>query len=73
MSDAKSEGAQRGSETEANAEQTAAPQPEHGADDAAEHGRHELPPHQPRPEIGQVHSRGFPGMLRRGRTVFGRR
>jgi uncharacterized protein YlxW (UPF0749 family) len=71
MSDAKAEGAQRGSETEPNAEQTAAPQPEHGADDAAAHGRHELSPHQPRPEIGEVHSRGFPGMLRRGRTVFG--
>jgi uncharacterized protein YlxW (UPF0749 family) len=86
MSDPKSEGAQPGSESsepepnveetaaqqpEPNAEETAAQQPEHGSDDAAQQGRHELPPHQPRPAIGQVHSRGFPGMLRRGRTIFG--
>ena len=74
MSDPKSEGAQLGSESgepEPNAEETAAQQPEHGTDDAAQQGRHELPPHQPRPEIGEVHSRGLPGMLRRGRTSFG--
>src|SRR6201996_7722590 len=38
---------------------------------AAEHGKHELPPHQPRPEIGELQPRGFLGMLRRGLTVFG--
>jgi uncharacterized protein YlxW (UPF0749 family) len=47
------------------------------SDDAAprgsdsDHGRHELPPDQPRPEIGQLQPRGLLGMLRRGRTVFG--
>ncbi|WP_116376713.1 DUF881 domain-containing protein [Mycobacterium sp. MFM001] len=35
------------------------------------HGRHELPPHQPRPEIGQLQPRGLSGLWRRGRTVFG--
>ncbi len=39
--------------------------------DEAQHGRHELPPHQPRPEIGELQPRGFLGMLRRGRTIFG--
>lgn len=47
----------------------------HGSDaesgDAAQHGRHELPPHRPRPEIGNLQPRGLTGMLRRGRTVFG--
>ena len=74
MTDAKSEGAQPGTdsgESHGKAEETAAPQPEHSADDAEQHGRHELPAHQPRPEIGEVHSRGLPGLLRRGRTIFG--
>lgn len=39
--------------------------------DDTEHGRHELPPHQPRPEIGELKPRGFAGLWRRGRTVFG--
>src|SRR6185437_7700593 len=38
------------------------------ADKPDEHGRHELPPHQPKPAIGELQPRGF---LRRGRTVFG--
>jgi uncharacterized protein YlxW (UPF0749 family) len=38
---------------------------------AAEHGRHELEPHQPRPEVGELQPRGFFGTLRRGLTVFG--
>ncbi|HWF70230.1 MAG TPA: DUF881 domain-containing protein [Mycobacterium sp.] len=41
------------------------------ADEAARHGRHELPPHRPRPEIGELQPRGFLGMLRRGRNIFG--
>jgi uncharacterized protein YlxW (UPF0749 family) len=77
MSDPKSEGAPRGSESSepgesaANAEETTAQQQEEHADDAAEHGRHELPAHQPRPEIGELQPAGFVGMLRRGRTIFG--
>lgn len=39
--------------------------------DDAEHGRHELPPHEPRPEIGPLKPRGLAGMLRSGRTMFG--
>jgi uncharacterized protein YlxW (UPF0749 family) len=38
---------------------------------SAQHGRHELAPHQPRPAIGDLQPRGFLGTLRRGRTVFG--
>lgn len=38
---------------------------------AAQHGRHELPPRQPRPEIGSLRPRGLPGMLRRGSMIFG--
>ncbi|MFZ0902849.1 MAG: DUF881 domain-containing protein [Mycobacterium sp.] len=41
------------------------------ADEATQHGRHELPPHRPRPEIGELQPRGFLGILRRGRTIFG--
>lgn len=44
---------------------------EHATDDTAQHGRHELPPHQRRPEIGEPQPRRPSGMLRRGRTVFG--
>jgi uncharacterized protein YlxW (UPF0749 family) len=36
--------------------------------EAEQHGRHELPPHQPKPVIGELQPRGF---LRRGRAVFG--
>jgi uncharacterized protein YlxW (UPF0749 family) len=74
MSDPKSEGAAQGSESsesEPKAEETAAQQHEHRPDDVAQHGRHELPPQQPRPEIGELQPRGFLGMLRRGRTIFG--
>jgi uncharacterized protein YlxW (UPF0749 family) len=45
--------------------------PARGPDDTAQHGRHELPPHRPRPEIGELRAGGFSGMLRRSRTVFG--
>lgn len=38
---------------------------------AVQHGRHELPPRQPRPEIGSLRPRGLPGMLRRGSMIFG--
>jgi hypothetical protein len=38
------------------------------AEEAEQHGRHELAPHQPKPAIGELQPRGF---LRRGRTVFG--
>jgi uncharacterized protein YlxW (UPF0749 family) len=50
-------------------DETAA-QPEY-TDEAAYHGRHELAPHQPQPAIGELQPRGFLGMPRRGRTVFG--
>jgi uncharacterized protein YlxW (UPF0749 family) len=37
------------------------------------HGRHELPPDEPAPEIGELHAGGVKGMARRGRSqlVFG--
>jgi uncharacterized protein YlxW (UPF0749 family) len=59
------------SDPDPKADETAAQQPEDGADEVAQHGRHELAPHQPRPDIGELQPRGFLGMLRRGRTVFG--
>jgi len=71
MSDPNSEGAPQGNESGAKAEETTAQQHQHAADDAAQHGRHELHPHQPRPEIGELQPRGFLGMLGQGRTVFG--
>jgi uncharacterized protein YlxW (UPF0749 family) len=71
MSDANPEGTPQGNEPESKAEETPAQQHEDAADDAAQHGRHELPPHQPRPAIGDLQPRGFLGMLRRGRTAFG--
>jgi uncharacterized protein YlxW (UPF0749 family) len=71
MSDPNSEGAPQGNESGAKAEETTAQQHQHAADHAAQHGRHELQPHQPRPEIGELQPRGFLGMLGRGRTVFG--
>lgn len=43
----------------------------HDTDASARHGRHELPAHQPRPEIGELQPRGFFGLPRRGRRVFG--
>jgi uncharacterized protein YlxW (UPF0749 family) len=43
------------------------------ATDAEQHGRHELPAHSPRPEIGPVGRTGWSGMLRSGRSrlMFG--
>jgi uncharacterized protein YlxW (UPF0749 family) len=43
------------------------------SDDSAQHGRHELPAHTPRPEIGAVGRTGLSGMLRGGRSrlMFG--
>jgi uncharacterized protein YlxW (UPF0749 family) len=59
------------SDPDPKADETATQQPEDGADEVEQHGRHELAPHQPRPDIGELQPRGFLGMLRRGRTVFG--
>jgi uncharacterized protein YlxW (UPF0749 family) len=59
------------SDPDPKADETAAQQPEDGADEVAQHGRHELAPHQPRPDIGELQPRGFLGVLRRDRTVFG--
>ena len=59
------------SDPDPKADETAAQQPEDGADEVEQHGRHELAPHQPRPDIGELQPRGFLGVLRRGRTVFG--
>ncbi len=38
-----------------------------------EHGRHELPPDEPAPEIGELHGGGVAGVVKRGRSqiVFG--
>ncbi len=38
------------------------------AEEAEQHGRHELAPHQPKPAIGELQPSGF---LQRGRKVFG--
>jgi uncharacterized protein YlxW (UPF0749 family) len=70
MNDPNPEGTQQDNAPESKADETAQ-QHEHGADEAAQHGRHELPPHRTRPEIGELQPRGFLGMLRRGRTIFG--
>ncbi len=59
------------SDPDPTADETAAKHNEHGADEAAQRGRHELAPHQAQPAIGDLRPRGFPGLLRRGRTVFG--
>jgi uncharacterized protein YlxW (UPF0749 family) len=59
------------SDADPTADETTAQQHEHGADEVAQHGRHELAPHQPQTAIGDLRPRGFPGLLRRGRTVFG--
>jgi uncharacterized protein YlxW (UPF0749 family) len=42
-------------------------------DGGPQHGRHELPPDYPRPEIGRLRRTGLSGVLRRGRSqlVFG--
>lgn len=41
--------------------------------DADQHGRHELPPDAPAPEIGKLHAGGVAGVVQRGRTqiIFG--
>jgi uncharacterized protein YlxW (UPF0749 family) len=70
MNDPNPEGTPQDNESESKADETAQ-QHEPGSDEAAHHGRHELPPHRPRPEIGELQPRGFLGMLRRGRTIFG--
>jgi uncharacterized protein YlxW (UPF0749 family) len=70
MNDPNPEGTPQDNAAESKADETAQ-QHEHGADEAAQHGRHELPPHRPRPEIGELQPRGLLGMLRRGRTIFG--
>jgi uncharacterized protein YlxW (UPF0749 family) len=46
--------------------------PQH-ATEPEHHGRHELPPDEPAPAIGDLHAGGVKGMVRRGRTqlVFG--
>jgi uncharacterized protein YlxW (UPF0749 family) len=59
------------SDPDPEAEEPTTQQPDRGADEAAQHGRHELAPHQPRPAIGELQPRGFLGMLRRGRALFG--
>ena len=43
------------------------------ADDPAHRGRHSLPPDEPTPEIGELHSSGLTGVAARGRSqvVFG--
>lgn len=45
--------------------------PQHAAEE--HHGRHELPPDTPAPEIGELHGNGVKGVVRRGRSqiVFG--
>jgi uncharacterized protein YlxW (UPF0749 family) len=51
-----------------------APEPEHPAADAARGGgRHELPPDEPAPEIGELHGGGVAGVVKSGRSqiVFG--
>ncbi|RAV09831.1 hypothetical protein DQP55_16885 [Mycolicibacterium sp. GF69] len=50
------------------------PEPDHSGDRLArEGGRHELPPDEPAPEIGDLQGGGLAGVLRRGRSqvVFG--
>ncbi|MGB6206255.1 DUF881 domain-containing protein [Mycobacterium sp.] len=70
MNDPNPEGTSQDNAPESNADETTQ-QHNRGTDEAAQHGRHELPPHQPRPEIGELKPRGLLGTLRRGRTIFG--
>src|SRR5882757_4861327 len=46
--------------------------PQH-ATEPKHHGRHELPPEEPVPEIGDLHAGGVKGVARRGRSqlIFG--
>jgi uncharacterized protein YlxW (UPF0749 family) len=48
-------------------------QPPQHASEPEQHGRHELPPDEPAPEIGELHGGGVAGVARRGRSqiVFG--
>jgi uncharacterized protein YlxW (UPF0749 family) len=71
MSDTDPQDTPQDKEPESKASESAAPADEHGTDGIALHGRHELGPHQGRPEIGELQPVGFFGMLRRGRTLFG--
>src|SRR6476469_10765853 len=41
--------------------------PQHAAE-PEQHGRHELPPDEPAPEIGELHAGGVKGVARRGRS-----
>jgi uncharacterized protein YlxW (UPF0749 family) len=41
--------------------------PQHAAE-PEQHGRHELPPDEPTPEIGELHGGGVPGVMRGGRS-----
>jgi uncharacterized protein YlxW (UPF0749 family) len=54
-------------DTTAESQQPDAEKAQEGQE-ADQHGRHELAPHQPKPAIGELQPRGF---LRRGRAVFG--
>lgn len=56
------------SDTDPEPDDTAEQTPEPAVDERDEHGRHELPPDQPKPTIGALQPHGF---LRRGSTVFG--
>jgi uncharacterized protein YlxW (UPF0749 family) len=69
--DARRATARGGGGQSGKADQTAAQHNVHGAGDTPQRGRHELPPHQRRPEIGELQPRGLLGMLRPGRAVFG--
>jgi uncharacterized protein YlxW (UPF0749 family) len=71
MSDTDPQDTPQGNEPESKTPESAAPADEPGTDGVAPHGRHELEPHQARPEIGELQPIGFFGMLRRGRTLFG--
>jgi uncharacterized protein YlxW (UPF0749 family) len=46
--------------------------PQHSAE-PEQHGRHELPPDEPAPEIGELHGNGVAGVVSRGRSqlIFG--
>ena len=48
-------------------------QPPQHSTEPEHHGRHELPPDAPPPEIGELHAGGVAGVVRRGRSqiMFG--
>jgi uncharacterized protein YlxW (UPF0749 family) len=70
MNDPNPEGTPQDNASESKADETEQ-QHEPKADETEQHGRHELPPDRPPPEIGELQPRGFLGMLRHGRTIFG--